>query len=279
MLRQKINYKVVIIILLIIFVFIAFYNGLVVRNYIIKADKLLMDQSIKIVLISDLHSYVHGENQKKIVNKIKKQNPDIIALAGDIADDKVPIDGTILFLEEIKYIAPIFYVTGNHEVWSGELNYIKDVFRSFGVTVLENDYKEINISGIKLVIAGVDDPEIIKYERKQSNWYKEIEEAFADVKDLDGYKILISHRPEAVVFYNTLPFDLVLSGHSHGGQVRIPFLINGLLAPNQGFFPKYAGGVYELENYTHIVSRGVSFNPLLPRVFNPPEVVVIDVKR
>lgn len=276
---QIASYKIVIIILFIIFVFIAFYNGLVVRNYIIKADKLLMDQSIKIVLISDLHSHVHGENQKKIVNKIKKQNPDIIALAGDIADDKVPIDGTILFLEEIKDIAPIFYVTGNHEVWSGELNYIKDVFRSFGVTVLENDYKEINISGIKLVIAGVDDPEIIKYERKQSNWYKEIEEAFADVKDLDGYKILISHRPEAVEFYNTLPFDLVLSGHSHGGQVRIPFLINGLLAPNQGFFPKYAGGVYELENYTHIVSRGVSFNPLLPRVFNPPEVVVIDVKR
>lgn len=276
---QIASYKIVIIILFIIFVFIAFYNGLVVRNYIIKADKLLMDQSIKIVLISDLHSHVHGENQKKIVNKIKKQNPDIIALAGDIADDKVPIDGTILFLEEIKDIAPIFYVTGNHEVWSGELNYIKDVFRSFGVTVLENDYKEINISGIKLVIAGVDDPEIIKYERKQSNWYKEIEEAFSDVKDLDGYKILISHRPEAVEFYNTLPFDLVLSGHSHGGQVRIPFLINGLLAPNQGFFPKYAGGVYELENYTHIVSRGVSFNPLLPRVFNPPEVVVIDVKR
>lgn len=276
---QIASYKIVIIILFIIFVFIAFYNGLVVRNYIIKADKLLIDQSIKIVLISDLHSHVHGENQKKIVNKIKKQNPDIIALAGDIADDKVPIDGTILFLEEIKDIAPIFYVTGNHEVWSGELNYIKDVFRSFGVTVLENDYKEINISGIKLVIAGVDDPEIIKYERKQSNWYKEIEEAFADVKDLDGYKILISHRPEAVEFYNTLPFDLVLSGHSHGGQVRIPFLINGLLAPNQGFFPKYAGGVYELENYTHIVSRGVSFNPLLPRVFNPPEVVVIDVKR
>ncbi len=276
---QIASYKIVIIILFIIFVFIAFYNGLVVRNYIIKADKLLMDESIKIVLISDLHSHVHGENQKKIVNKIKKQNPDIIALAGDIADDKVPIDGTILFLEEIKDIAPIFYVTGNHEVWSGELNYIKDVFRSFGVTVLENDYKEINISGIKLVIAGVDDPEIIKYERKQSIWYKEIEEAFADVKDLDGYKILISHRPEAVEFYNTLPFDLVLSGHSHGGQVRIPFLINGLLAPNQGFFPKYAGGVYELENYTHIVSRGVSFNPLLPRVFNPPEVVVIDVKR
>lgn len=278
MLRQKINYKFVIIILLIIFVFIAFYNGLVVRNYTIRTDKLLKDQSIRIVLISDLHNHIYGENQKKIVNKIKKQNPDIIALAGDIADDKVPIKGAKLFLEAIKDIAPIFYVTGNHEIWSGEVELIKDIFRSFDVEVLENSYEEIEINGIKLVIAGVDDPEIIRYERKQLNWHKEIEEAFADVKDLNGYKILLSHRPEAVEFYNTLPFDIVLSGHSHGGQVRIPFLLNGLLAPNQGFFPKYAGGVYELENYTHIVSRGVSFNPLLPRVFNPPEVVVIDVK-
>lgn len=278
MLEQIQNFKWIIIVVFFIFLLIAFYNGLVVRNYTVKTNKLLNNQSVRIVLISDLHSYVHGKNQSKIANKIRAQNPDIIALAGDIADDKVPIEGTKLFLEAIKDISPIYYVTGNHEIGSGEVDNIKDVFRSFGVNVMESNYKEISINGIELIIAGVDDPQIIRYMRPQSNWYKEIYDAFSNIDNLPGYKILLSHRPEKVDFYSTLPFDLVLSGHSHGGQVRIPFILNGLLAPHQGFFPRYAGGIYELENYTLVVSRGVSFNLLLPRIFNPPEVVVIDIK-
>lgn len=277
MIKEKQKPKFIII-LLIIFTLIAFYNGLVIRKYRIKTDKLLDNQIIRIVLISDLHSHIYGENQSKIVNKIMNQNPDIIALAGDIADDNVPIEGTKLFLEAIKDIAPVFYVTGNHEIWTGKVDYIKEFFRAFNINVLENDYKEVNVNGVNLVIGGVDDPYIISYERPQSNWNEEIYDAFSDMEDLSGYKVLLSHRPEAVDFYNSLPFDMVLSGHSHGGQVRIPFILNGLLAPNQGFFPKYAGGVYEHENYTHIVSRGVSFNPRLPRIFNPPEIVVIDIQ-
>ncbi|MCQ4923309.1 metallophosphoesterase [Tissierella carlieri] len=265
-------------ILLIIFILSAFYNGLIVKNYKIRTDKILDSHSIRIVLISDLHSHVYGKNQSKIINKIKKQNPDIIALAGDIADDMVPIEGTKLFLEGINDIAPVFYVTGNHEIWTDEVDYIKEVFKSFNIIVLENDYRKVDINGVELVMAGVDDPDIIKYERPHSNWNEEIYKSFSNIEDVSGYKVLLSHRPEAVDFYNSLPFDMVLSGHSHGGQVRIPFILNGLFAPNQGFFPKYAGGVYEQESYTHIVSRGVSFNPRLPRIFNPPEIVVIDIQ-
>lgn len=269
--------KIIIISLLIAFFIAAFYNGLVVRNYEIKTDDLLPNQSVKIVLITDLHSHMYGKGQKKIVKKIKDQKPDLIALAGDIADDKVPIYGTEVFLDMIKDIAPIYYVTGNHEIWTREVSNVKNVFRNYRVKVLENNYEEVNVNGIDLLLAGVEDPDIIPYERPNSNWYDEVEEGLVDVENKKGYKILLSHRPELVDFYNTMDFDLVLSGHAHGGQVRIPFILNGLYAPHQGLFPKYAGGVYEHENYTHVVSRGTSFNPKLPRIFNPPEVVSITI--
>lgn len=276
--KNKNKFKIILIALFILFIIAAFYNGLVVRNYVIKTDKLLSDQSIKIVLITDLHSHIYGEGQRKILRKIKGQNPDLIALAGDIADDEVPIYGTEVFLDGIQDIAPIYYVTGNHEIWTRDVSNVKDIFRQYGVIVMENNYEEININGIDLILAGVEDPDIIPYERPGSNWYEEVEEGLLNVGNKEGYKILLSHRPELVDFYNTLDVDMVLSGHAHGGQVRIPFLLNGLYAPHQGFFPKYAGGIYDHENYTHIVSRGASFNPKLPRIFNPPEVVSITIQ-
>ena len=269
--------KIIIVSLLILLFITAFYNGLVVRDYKIKTDKLLPAQSIKIVLITDLHSHMYGNGQRKIIKKIMDQNPDLIALAGDILDDEVPTHGTEVFLDAIRNIAPIYYVTGNHEIWTRDVSNVKDIFKSYGVSVLENNYEEVNINGIDLILAGVEDPDIIPYERPQSNWYEEVEEGLLNVGNKEGYKILLSHRPELVDFYNTLDFDMVLSGHAHGGQVRIPFILNGLYAPHQGFFPKYAGGVYDHENYTHIVSRGSSFNPKLPRIFNPPEVVSITI--
>lgn len=276
--KKKLKSKVIIITVIISFFIAAFYNSLVVRNYTIKTDKLLPEQSIRIVLITDLHSHLYGQDQGKIVKRIKDQNPDLIALAGDIADDVVPIYGTEVFLDAIKNIAPIYYVTGNHEIWTRQVSNVKNLFRNYGVMVLENNYEEVNINGIDLILAGVEDPDIIPYERSQSNWYEEVEEGLLDVENKEGYKILLSHRPELVEFYNTINFDLVLSGHAHGGQVRIPLLLNGLYAPHQGFFPKYAGGVYEHENFTHVVSRGASFNPKLPRIFNPPEVVAITIQ-
>lgn len=276
--KNKFKSKIIIISLLTIFFIAAFYNGLVVRHYSINTDKLKANQSVKIVLITDLHSHLYGKEQQKIVKKIRTQNPDIIALGGDILDDVAPIHGTEVFLEAIKDIAPVYYVTGNHEIWTREVDKVKNLFKKYDVTVLENNYEEVSIRGIELIIAGVEDPDIIPYERPESNWYTEVEQSLIHVPNTEGFKILLSHRPELVNFYTTLDFDIVLSGHAHGGQVRIPFLLNGLYAPHQGFFPKYAGGVYEHKNMTHIVSRGASFNLLLPRIFNPPEVVSITIQ-
>ncbi len=255
----------------------SFYNGLVVREYTVETDKLVEGQTAKIVLVSDLHSHMYGKDQSKIVSLIKKRNPDIIALAGDIADDIEPILGAELFLEGIRNIAPVYYVTGNHEIWTRKSDEVKEIFRSHGAMVLENSYESISINGVDFIIAGVDDPDIVVYEQPGLNWQEEVKNSFSSLNSQPEYLILLSHRPERIDFYRELPFDLVLSGHTHGGQVIIPFLVNGLLAPNQGWFPKYAGGLYRHPEFNHIVTRGVSFNPRLPRVFNPPEVVVINI--
>lgn len=264
-------------IFLIVLCVLAFYNGLVVKEYSIATEKLSADQSARMVLITDLHSHIYGEGQEKIVSIIKKQKPDMIMLAGDIADDVEPITGTELFLDAIKEIAPIYYVTGNHEFWSKEIDSIRQVFRKYGVIILENTYEEVNIDGAQFIIGGVDDPDIVFYEKPDFDWRLEMKNAFSGLENRSAYKILLSHRPELIELYKETPFDLVLSGHAHGGQVRIPFLLNGLFAPNQGWFPKYAGGLYEYDHFYHIVSRGVSFNPRLPRIFNPPEIVAIEI--
>ncbi|MHB8064697.1 MAG: metallophosphoesterase [Ruminiclostridium sp.] len=264
--------------LFIVLLFWAFYNGLVVKKYIITTDKLKMEESVRIVLITDLHSHIYGEKQTKLVSLIRKQKPDIIALVGDIADDVVPIEGTKQFLEGIRGSAPIYYVSGNHEFWSKDINNIKDIIRKYGVTILENSYEQIKIKNSNIIIGGVDDPDVVRYEKPDFDWQGEMYKTFSELQDKPGFKILLAHRPELIEIYKENSFDLVLSGHSHGGQVRIPFILNGLFAPNQGWFPKYAGGEYKHASLTHIVSRGLSYNPRLPRVFNPPEVVVIDIK-
>jgi predicted MPP superfamily phosphohydrolase len=276
--KKKKNCMLIATLVLVILLISAFYNGLVLNKHKITTDKFHKNESIRIVLITDLHSHKYGENQSKLVSLIKKQKPDIIALSGDIADDIAPIEGTKQFLIGIKGLAPTYYVTGNHEYWSNDIKNIKDTVRKYNVNILENNYEKINIRNSNIIICGVDDPEVVNYEKPNFNYREEMNNAFSQLKDKPDYKILLAHRPELIDMYKESSFDLVLSGHSHGGQVRIPFILNGLLAPNQGWFPKYAGGKYEHDSLIHIVSRGLSYNPRLPRIFNPPELVVIDIE-
>ena len=261
-----------------VMMFWAFYHGLTVKIYEVKTNKLNYGESLRIVLLSDLHSCIYGKQQSKLIAKVREQNPDIILLAGDIADDERPIDGTRFMLEGLQGVAPMFYVTGNHEYWIGEISEVKELFRSYGVTVLEDEYQEIVVGGIPLVIAGVDDPEWVRYEKKEGSGEQIMKAKFKELDDVENYKILVAHRPEMIEVYKKYSFDLVVSGHAHGGQVRIPWILNGLYAPNQGWLPPYAGGAYKHETLTHVVSRGLSKNIILPRIFNPPEVVVIHVE-
>lgn len=273
--KRKHKRIIFVIVSVVLFFTAAFYNGLTVNHYKIKSDKINDDNNVKIVQISDLHSCIYGKNQTYLLNKIQKQKPDIIVMTGDIADDVTPIDGTKMLLSEIVKLAPCYYVSGNHEFWSDDIAGIKNVIESFGVEILEGGLKSIVVKNQKLNICGIDDPYVLNQSERYG--YAELLKPFKTLSS-EEFNILLAHRPEFIDEYKKYEFDLVLSGHAHGGQWRIPFILNGLYAPNQGFFPKYAGGQYNYSSLTHIVSRGLSINPRLPRIFNPPEIVVIDLK-
>jgi len=240
---------------------------------------LLEEQSnIKIALISDLHSTIFGKDQIKLIEKIRDSNPDIIVLSGDIFDDVISTTGTQLLLKGIYGVSPIYYVTGNHEYMSQDMLTIREELGSYEVIILSDTYRIIEINNNQILIAGIEDPYKRNYETPNYNQNESMERAFRELDEMAVYKILIAHRPELIENYKKYSFDLVLSGHTHGGQVRIPLILNGLYAPGQGFFPKYAGGIYTHGNLTHIISRGLSVNPLIPRIFNPPELVIIIIE-
>lgn len=246
------------------------YSGLIVRNYKIEMADIPRGNSVKIVVLTDLHSSKYGKNQERLLKVIRKQEPDAIMLVGDVVDDHRPIENTRLLLEGLKDTVPMFYVTGNHEHNIRELDEVKHFLRSYGVHVLEEAYAKLTINQTQFVIAGMSDP------YKKYPFIKTFYSLAQEVSKEEGIKVLLSHRPEYIPLYEKGGYDLVLSGHAHGGQVRIPYLLNGLYSPGQGLFPKYAGGHYKMEAGTNfIVSRGLAIYPTLPRIFNPPEVVAI----
>ncbi|MCL2321725.1 MAG: metallophosphoesterase [Oscillospiraceae bacterium] len=260
-----------------IFLYFSFNNRINVVNYSIETNK-IMNKDIKIALLSDTHSTIYPNND--LVNDIKREKPDLILLTGDIIDDVASIKGTDILMEKIKDIAPIYYCTGNHEYMAKDYEERIKSLESYGVNYLNDEYKIIDINGNKILISGVNDPYIdtkVKNYPSISDRLKELEIECAK-EDFNGVKILLSHRPELYDLYSNYDYDLVLSGHAHGGQVRIPFLMNGLIAPKQGLFPKFAGGLYTLNDKTKmIVSRGLSIEAL-PRIFDPPELVIITLK-
>lgn len=250
---------------------LAFHTNLKVKYYTITTKKI--NQTIRVLFLSDLHSSYYGKNQETLLQCIEKQQPDVILLGGDIADDKRPHDNTKIVLDYISPKYPCYYVSGNHEFWSGAIASIKEMFTQYGITVLEGKNDIVSIKNQIINISGVDDPEIGK------------DEFLAQIQTVSNemnpsfFTIFMSHRPEYIETYRQYNFDLILSGHAHGGQWILPGIMNGLYAPNQGFFPRYAGGLYSFDTQTFIVGRGLAkWSPtLVPRIFNPPELVVIDL--
>ena len=246
-------------------------------RYNIDLPHVESSRSIVIAHISDLHSSIYPDEQLYLVEKIKAGAPDLILLTGDIADDYTDFKGTQLLLEGIAGVAPIYYVTGNHEYWDKNFFEINESIKSYGVRHLDDSYENIEINGTPIIVCGIDDPDKYMHYKNDEGFEARLEYLNSSV-DFDGLKILLSHRPEKAELYKNSKFDITFSGHAHGGQVRIPFLINGLYAPNQGLFPEYAGGLYELaEDKYMAVSRGLSIDSL-PRIFNPPELVWIVVE-
>ncbi len=245
-------------------------------RYTLESTKI--DTPIKIALLTDLHGSWYGGEQRELIRAIDKEEPDVVLLGGDIFDDNVSYkesEETIAILSQ-KY--DCYYVTGNHEFWSEDIENILDIISSYGVTVLSADAVMVDIKGQKLNLCGLDDPDGSFYGWQNTDIAKQLEQ-IEEQRSKDYYSILLSHRPEYYEQYSKYKHDLVLTGHAHGGQWRLPGIINGLYAPNQGLFPQYAGGLYEYEGGDMIVSRGLDrWGIKLPRVFNRPELVIIEVR-
>ena len=246
----------------------AFSCKLNIVHYTLQTEK--FTKPVRIVMLSDLHGSVYGENQIDLIDAVKKQKPDIIIFAGDILVEDMPHLGPIMLLEGIKDICPCYAAAGNHELKTDDKTSCKKLFRDYGVTVVESENSTVTINGQTIDICGLEDPFA-----GQEEFQRQIN-VLTDFKT-ENFSLLISHHAEFVELYKKMDFDLVLSGHAHGGQWRVPFVLNGLYAPDQGFFPKYTGGMYEHNNTTQIVGRGLVKFYIIPRVFNRPELVVVDV--
>ncbi len=275
------------IILSVLFVFVTIFlylqNNLLTIKQITLTKKNLPKSAdgLRILQISDLHSKRFGRGQQTIADKIKRQKPDIILITGDIIDRRrFNIYPVIELLSGIQDIAPIYYSPGNHEGWSGRYDEVRKVLEKFSVNILENSSANLtkNTAMKGISINGILDPAFDLAEGsgvlKSNQQTKRYLNSFSMN---DGFNITLCHRPEAVEGVDGYMGEIVFSGHVHGGQVRIwPF--GGLYAPGQGILPKYDSGVYEINDTTLIVSRGLG-NSLFPfRVFNLPQLVVVTLR-
>ncbi|MBK5424647.1 MULTISPECIES: metallophosphoesterase [Bacillus] len=231
----------------------------------------------KILQISDLHNKKFGDNQDVLIQKVKSINPDIIAITGDLIDSKsYDAEISMQVIRELVKEYPVYFVTGNHEKWSGKYNSLEKKLKKQHVTVLRNEHVIIQKGGHEINLLGIDDPEFNTGDIDEGSIVKDaIVKAKIETQP-DRYNVLLSHRPEFLEEYAEEQVDLVLSGHAHGGQVRLPF-IGGLVAPNQGILPKYTAGLYEQQNTSMIVSRGLGNSIIPQRIFNRPEIVVVQL--
>ena len=229
----------------------------------------------KIAQVSDLHNYQWSE---KLIRKINMKSPDIIAITGDLVDSsKTDFDVALQFIQDTNKIAPIYYVTGNHEAWLEDYSVLKEQLEKLNVNMMDDRSLFIEKDSNKIQILGVQDPDFVERMNSGNIQGEIVRIKTSEILNKDYFNIVLSHRPEHFEEYVKVGADLVLTGHAHGGQVRIPFF-GGLVAPNQGFFPEYTEGIYNKKNTDMIVSRGLG-NSIIPiRINNTPELVIIKLK-
>ena len=268
-------------ILTLLFIWIAYGNtDLEIYKYNVKSEDIPSEfDNFRIVQISDLHNAEFGENNEKLLLMLKQADADIIAITGDMIDSRnTDIDVAISFAQKAVNIAPVYYVNGNHESRVlGEYEKLKQGLTDAGVNILENSSADITIGDEAITLIGINDP-TFRMDIVDDTMEQNIAHQLVNViPDNDNYKVLLAHRPEYFDVYAG-KVDLVLSGHAHGGQFRIPF-IGGLVAPGQGFFPEYYEGSHIKENTEMIVSRGIG-NSIIPfRINNKPEIIVAELTK
>ena len=266
-------------VLLVLMIWIAWGNSALELNTYTIHSPLLPDRfdCFRIAHVSDLHNTEIGKDNEKLLAMLQDAEPHIIAITGDLIDSRnTDVEVALQFLREAVKIAPCYYVTGNHESRISEYTVLKAGMETAGVVILEDARSEISLGGETITLIGVNDPSF------RTNFLSGDSATVMDTKltqlhaDDDRFTILLSHRPELFDVYVRNSMNLVLSGHAHGGQFRLPF-VGGLVAPHQGLCPKYDAGLYTEGNTNMLVSRGVG-NSIFPfRINNRPEVILIEL--
>lgn len=224
---------------------------------------------LRIVQLSDVHNTEYGRDNNAFIEAVRAAKPDMIAITGDLIDgeDREKEEAFVRrLIPRLCEIAPVYYVSGNHDWASGWARSLFDIIREAGGTVLRNQYVIIGEGDASFVLAGCDDPNALRD-------MKSPQEVVENIKKREGdkYVLMLYHRPEKLDMWAETGVDAVLSGHAHGGMIRLPFT-DGLIAPGQGYFPKYTNGLYEKGGTVELVSRGTG-GPKW-RFFNNPEIVV-----
>lgn len=257
--------------ILVVLTLIALDERLILRTYTVVSPKLTAE--VRLAVVTDFHS---SDNADDVVAMVASCAPDAVLMVGDMFDDDIanrPTERTLSLMRQLSALYPCYYVSGNHEAWTGEMDALYQQTEEAGVTVLRMSSGVLTVRGQRIALCGIPDPYEMVFSGAPDT-EEQLRQALEDVDSAD-FTVLLAHRPELLTKYAQFPLDLVLSGHAHGGQVRIPGVLNGLYAPNQGWFPKLAGGAYTQDGTTLIVSRGLAVRTRLPRIFNRPEVVLV----
>ena len=269
--RKKHRWILPVLAILVILTLIALDERLILRTYTVASPKLTVE--VRLAVVTDFHS---SDNADDVVAMVASCAPDAVLLVGDVFDDDIanrPTERTLSLMRQLSAQYPCYYVSGNHEAWTGEMDALYQQTEEAGVTVLRMSSGVLTVRGQRIALCGIPDPYEMVFSGAQDT-EEQLRQALEDVDSAD-FTVLLAHRPELLAKYAQFPLDLVVSGHAHGGQVRIPGVLNGLYAPNQGWFPKLAGGAYTQDGTTLIVSRGLAVRTRLPRIFNRPEVVLV----
>lgn len=254
-------------------------TALTVNNVKISSNRIPAAFSgFRIAQVSDLHNAEFGKGNKELLELLSESKPDIIVITGDLVDAKHTDIGVALdFAKEAVNIAPVYYVTGNHEASLSQYRELKTGLETVGVIVLEDETIQLRRDKEVVTLIGLSDPNFTLKDDIFGETPAMVNTKLNSLADDESnYTILLSHRPELFESYAHCNIDLVLSGHAHGGQFRLPF-IGGLIAPDQGIFPKYDAGLFTNGSTNMIVSRGLG-NSIIPiRFNNRPEVIVIEL--
>ncbi len=241
-----------------------------VTRHIYKTAK--MRTSLRICILADLHCRRFGRRQSMIIRNVRREQPDLVVIPGDLFDVDRDYEIAFELIEELRHLnLTVCFTSGNHDMYLHEIDELRNRLRRMGVFVLEDRSHIFMVNDQKIRVTGLTD-----HGRQPVYTAQRVEDMQGDEEC--HYDIVLCHRPNHTEYFGTLPCDLVISGHAHGGQWRTPFRHRPLYAPQEGFFPKHTEGLIEVNGVKCCVSRGLaSGHPDLPRMFNNPEIVMINI--